>query len=106
MKFLILENNEVLGGLNLKSNPNRKTIREQIEDFFVLLTKDFFENHNKFKFLGLENKFIEIDLWNKCSVNCNKGTEEKFELWIFGDDGLIHLEIKPLNSVKFFEVIQ
>lgn len=113
MKFLIIRNNETIGGLKINDWKQQQDVtwffRKEITKFFKKLTDDFlkfdsdFLKFDRFEFLGLRDKFVEIDLWNKCSVSCNN-TTDGFEVLIFGDDGMLEFEIKPLNNIKFFEV--
>jgi hypothetical protein len=106
MKFLIIRNNETIGGLKINDWKEQQDVtwffRKEITKFFKKLTDDFLK-FDRFQFLGLRNKFVEIDLWNKCSVSCNN-TTEGFEVFINGDDGMLKFEIKPLNNIRFFEV--
>jgi hypothetical protein len=104
MKFLIIRNNETIGGLKINDWKEQQDVtwffRKEITKFFKKLTDDFLK-FDRFQFLGY--KFVEIDLWNKCSVSCNN-TTEGFEVFINGDDGMLKFEIKPLNNIRFFEV--
>lgn len=107
MKFLIIRNNETIGGLKIDNWKDQQDVnwffKKEIEQFFKKLTDDFLK-FDKFEFLGLRDKFIEIDLWNLCSVRCCNNTTNSFDVIIFGDDGMIEFEIKPLNNIRFFEV--
>ena len=113
MKFLIIRNNETIGGLNIEANEDSTNfidfnqdldwfLESKIKEFFKGLIDDFFKFKN-FEFLGLRNKFIDLDLWNKCDVSCNV-LQDCFEVLIFGDNGILEFEIKPLNNIRFFEV--
>ena len=111
MKFLIIRNNETIGGLNIEVNEDSLIdfnqdldwfLESKIREFFKGLIDDFFKFKN-FEFLGLRDKLIDLDLWNKCEIDVGIDNDF-FNVWIFGDDGMLKLEIKPLNNIRFFEV--
>ena len=108
MKFLIIRNNETIGGLKINNWKDQQDVnwffRKEITKFFERVTNDFLLMKNtQFEFLSLKDKFIEIDLWNKCEIDV-MNYNDSFEVWICGDDGMLEFEIKSLNNIKFLEV--
>ena len=112
MKFLINRNGHNLGGLNIEIdeesliNNNHDidlVIEIKLKEFFESVVNDFQHNYKTFEFFNLRDKFIEIDLWNKCSIDV-MDYNDSFEVWICGDDGMLEFEIKSLNNIKFLEV--
>jgi len=112
MEFLIIRDEETIGGLKINMNGHSLIdfnqdldmfLETRFEEFFENICKDFLNNFDDFEFLGLKDKLVSMDLWNKCDVSCNV-LQDCFEVLIFGDDGLLEFEIKPLNDIKFFEV--
>tara|TARA_R100000353_G_scaffold161354_1_gene121271 strand:- start:792 stop:1157 length:366 start_codon:yes stop_codon:yes gene_type:complete len=112
MKFLIIRNNETIGGLNIEVNEDSLIdfnqdldwfLESKLKEFFEGVINDFQHNIKNFEFLGLREKLINLDLWNKCEIDIMT-YNDCFEAWITGDDGILELKIKPLNNIRFFEV--